>query len=161
MLLNSMVIFPNGTLGLWRPWNTVRYNLISLQKDLLFWPCFCSFPCSISVFPFICIFKCLANVQQILTFDLCSLFHFLVFYRATKFNRDLSKWDVGAATTMKESTLQSDLPSKRSTILAMIFLSLFNFHLTLNLYLQIYCQCSANSDFWLLFSFSFSSVWRG
>ena len=74
-----MVIFPHGTLGLWRGWIEVRYNLISLQKDLLFWPCFCSFHCSISVIPF-------------------------------------------------------------------------------NLYLQMSCQCSANSDFWPLFSFSFSSV---
>ena len=66
--------------------------------------------------------------KQILTFDLCSLFHFLVFQEAPKFNGDLSTWDVGAVKEMESSTLQSDLPSKRSTILTMFLLfSLFNF----------------------------------
>ena len=51
-----------------------------------------------------------------------SLFHFLVFYGATKFNTDISKWDVGAVMNMDYSTLQSDLPSKRSTILTMFLL---------------------------------------
>ena len=59
--------------------------------------------------------------KQILTFDLCSLFRFLVFYNAQVFNRDLSTWDVGSVTTMYRSTLESDLPSKRSTILTMFF----------------------------------------
>ena len=90
-----MVIFPNGTLGLWSTWHTVRYNLISLQKDLLFWPFFA------------------LTLYRILTFDLCSLFHFLVFEKAAVFNGDLSTWDVGSVTTMQQSTLQSDLPSKK------------------------------------------------
>ena len=59
-------------------------------------------------------YKCIANAQQILTFDLCSLFHFLVFQHADAFNGNVSTWNVGAVENMRESTfnlisLQKDL----------------------------------------------------
>ena len=154
MLLYSMVIFPNGTLGRWRPWNQVRSNLISLQKEIyIFWPCFCSFHCSNFVITFNLYFtNVLPMLKRILTFDLCSLFHFLVFNRAYKFNGDLSKWNVGAVTNMAGSTLQSYLPSKRSTIFDHVF-ALFIVQILSSLLiciLQMYCQCW--NEFWPLTS---------
>ena len=89
--------------------------------------------------------------KQILTFDLCSLFHFLVFRAATVFNRDLSKWDVGAVKNMRESTLQTDLPSKDLLFLPCFLLFHFSIISTLHeyiyLYFQMFVQCLMNSDF--------------
>ena len=78
-------------------------------------------------------------VQCLMNSDFWPLFsfHFLVFEYATAFNGDLSTWNVEAVTDMNESTLQSDLPPKKSTIFTIVQ------------------SRQTNSNFWLLSSFHF------
>ena len=86
--------------------------------------------------------------KQILTFDLCSLFHFLVFRAATVFNRDLSTWNVGSVTTMRESTLQTDLPSKDLLFLPCFLLFHFSIISTLRVYLFVFPNvCAMFNEF--------------
>ena len=66
-----------------------------------------------------------------------------VFSYKEGFNADISKWNVGAVKNMFNSTLQSDLPSKRSTIFDHVF-ALFIVQISSSLLiciLQMYCQC--------------------
>ena len=164
-LFHSLVFFNarkfNGDLSKWnvgKVWNmntsTLQSGLPSKRSTILtmfFALFFVQFPSFLSfvftnVLPMFSKFWLLTSV---------SLFHFLVFRWAERFNGDLSTWDVGSVTTMQSSTLQSVLPSKRSTILTMFFaLFIVQFPSFLfYLYLQMHCQCSANSDFWPLFFF--------
>ena len=135
--------------------STLQSNLPSKRSTILtmFFALFIvQFP---SLF-LICIYKCIANVQNKFNFwPSVSLLLFLVFQSrmtVTAFNGDISKWDVGAVTGMDQSTLQSDLPSKRSILFLeasfyLILLYWFYFKNTFSLLLTpfiigLLCSCS-------------------
>ena len=96
----------NGDLSTWNVEAVTDMNESTLQSDL---------PPKKST-----IFTIVQSRQTNSNFWLLSSFHFLVLSNAHRFNRDISKWNVGAVLDMKNSTLQSYLPFK-----SLVFLDVF------------------------------------